>query len=226
MRSATEAKKRRGGRPDPQLRSQRQAEILDAASRVFASEGYAATDIQVVADAAGVGKATVYRHFPSKEELLLSAVERGLCRMRDAVRDASDPVEDPLQRVVVAISSYLKFFDSHPEVAELLLQEHAAFKNRRKPTFIEHRQANIHRWRLLFRDLIASGRVRRVPVEQITNVLSDLAYGTMMTNLIAGRRGAYARQTREIVDILFSGLLTRPRAKASRTRPSAARKHL
>jgi len=47
-----------------------------------------------------------------------------------------------------------------------------------------------------------------MPVEQITNVLGDLVYGTMLTNLLAGRRGVFERQAREIVDTVFNGILS------------------
>jgi len=49
--------------------------ILDAALRVFAQRGYAAARISDVAEAAGVGKGTVYLYFASKEDLLLGVFE-------------------------------------------------------------------------------------------------------------------------------------------------------
>lgn len=205
---AAKPKPARGRPRDPALATRRREEILDAASQVFARQGYACTDIQVIADAIGVGKATVYRYFPSKETLFLATVDCCLRALHESVDAASHSVADPLDRVVRAIVAYLQFFDAHPEFAELLLQEHAAFKDQRKPIYFERREANINRWRELFAGLIADGRIRNMPVEQITNVLGDLVYGTMLTNLLAGRRGVFERQAREIVDTLFHGILS------------------
>ncbi|HEV2309678.1 MAG TPA: TetR/AcrR family transcriptional regulator [Acidimicrobiia bacterium] len=50
--------------------------ILDAALEVFADEGYDAFTMEAVAARAGVGKATVYRRYPGKAELIVSAVSR------------------------------------------------------------------------------------------------------------------------------------------------------
>jgi AcrR family transcriptional regulator len=52
----------------------RDAEILDAALSVLAEEGYEGMTIDMVAARAKAGKATVYRRWSSKEELVIDAV--------------------------------------------------------------------------------------------------------------------------------------------------------
>src|ERR671923_2051869 len=50
--------------------------ILDAAYELFARRGIRAVGIDEVIDRAGVAKATLYRHFPSKDDLVLAFLER------------------------------------------------------------------------------------------------------------------------------------------------------
>lgn len=50
--------------------------ILDAARRLFLEHGYAATSMDVVAQLAGVSKATVYARFESKEQLFAAVIQR------------------------------------------------------------------------------------------------------------------------------------------------------
>lgn len=213
------------GRPrDPALVERRRDEILDGAAKLFAARGYAATDLQIVADALGVGKGTLYRYFPSKERLFLAAVDRGMRKLRECVDVALTAVSDPLEQIVEAMTAYLGFFDDHPELAELLIQERAVFRDRKKPTYFEHREANVGRWRDLFAGLIADGRVREMSVEQITNVFSNLGYGTMFTNFFAGRQKSLQVQAREIVDVVFHGILTeRERSLRGCPSPDAGR---
>ncbi len=62
---------RRPGRP----RSERaDRAIIDAALSVFAESGIEGLCIETVAARAGVGKATIYRRWPGKEDLLLDAI--------------------------------------------------------------------------------------------------------------------------------------------------------
>jgi hypothetical protein len=89
-----------------------------------------------------------------------------------------------------------------------LIQERALFKDRAKPTYQVHREVNAARWHETYRTLIAEGRVRDVPVERITDVVSDLAYGTVFTNYYTGRRKPLEAQARDIVDVVFHGILT------------------
>jgi AcrR family transcriptional regulator len=200
--------KRRPGRPpDKTLQSRRREEILDAAAPVFAEYGYPNTDVQFIADALQVGKGTIYRYFPSKQDLFLAAVDRGMQRLRQAT-DAATAVADPLEALERGITAYLAFFRDHPQYTELLIQERAEFKDRKKQTYFVHREANIGKWRDFFADLIVRGRVREVPVERILDVVGDLVYGTMFTNYFAGRHKPLEAQVRDVLDVLFHGILS------------------
>ncbi|MEJ7584750.1 MAG: helix-turn-helix domain-containing protein [Acidimicrobiales bacterium] len=57
-------------------RDERQASILREAAAAFARSGYAATSMEDVAEACGVTKLIVYRHFGSKEELYRAILQR------------------------------------------------------------------------------------------------------------------------------------------------------
>jgi AcrR family transcriptional regulator len=62
---------RRPGRPRSEQADQA---IIDAAIEVFAESGPDGLNIEQVAARAGVGKATIYRRWPGKEDLLLDAI--------------------------------------------------------------------------------------------------------------------------------------------------------
>ncbi|MFF4308633.1 TetR/AcrR family transcriptional regulator [Streptomyces sp. NPDC001507] len=67
------------------------ARVLDTARAVFGEEGLSAP-MREVARRAGVGPATLYRHFPTKQALILEAFAEQRRACRAAVRDA---LEDP-----------------------------------------------------------------------------------------------------------------------------------
>lgn len=66
---------RKGGRPRKIDGEAMSLHIIEAASRLFAQQGYAATSVEQVVAACGVGKDTVYRRFPSKLALFGGVVE-------------------------------------------------------------------------------------------------------------------------------------------------------
>ncbi len=66
----TAASARRPGRPRSE---QAEQAIIEATLDVFAEQGFEGVCVEAVAARAGVGKATIYRRWPNKEELLLAA---------------------------------------------------------------------------------------------------------------------------------------------------------
>ncbi|GHF05735.1 TetR/AcrR family transcriptional regulator [Pseudolysinimonas yzui] len=110
---------RRGRKRDPE----RDAVILDAALAELAESGYAGMTTDAVAARAGVGKAAMYRRWPSKAELALDAVARldGATIDPDALPDTGslrgdlrailalqDDVDDERRlRVMVGLASML-----------------------------------------------------------------------------------------------------------------------
>jgi len=197
------------GRPaDPEHCARRRDEILEAAVQQFALHGYADTDMQEVADSVQIGKGTIYRYFPSKRELFLATTDQIMRKMRQEIDNQIANVDDPLDRIRRGIRAFLGFFDNQPAFVELLVQERAYFKDRKKPTYYEHLEVNVERWRALYRRLIADGRVRNMPVERITDVISDLVYGTIFTNYFSGRRKSLEAQAQDIVDVVFCGILS------------------
>lgn len=57
-------------------RLERESQMLEVASEIFGNEGYAATNIQVVAERAGISKPLIYNYFGSKEGLFLACLDR------------------------------------------------------------------------------------------------------------------------------------------------------
>jgi AcrR family transcriptional regulator len=206
MTNATVKKSRRP--VDETLRANRNEQILDAAARLFAQHGYADADTQLLADKLRVGKGTIYRYFPSKKALFLAAADRVMRQLREQIDARIKDVADPLDRIAVAIRTFLAFFADNPDFVELLMQERAQFKDRKEPTYFQHRKVNVERWKTLYRQLIADGRIRDMPVERITDVLSDLVYGTMFSNYFTGNQKSFEAQAKDILDIVFYGILS------------------
>lgn len=196
------------GRPrDESLPQRRREEILVAATKLWASKGYPNTDLESVAADLKLAKGTLYRYFSSKEEMFHAAVDRAMQLLQQWISDMTSSVEEPLERIRAAVKAFLTFFDDHPELLELIIQERAEFRNRQDPTFVQYRARNIGPWQKLIEDLMDEGRVRRMPVSRITNVLSCALYGALFTHYYS-RQQPLANAADEILDVTFQGILT------------------
>lgn len=102
-------------RPDRTRRS-----LLDAATLVLSKD--AGASLGEVASVAGVGRSTLYRYFPTREDLIRALVEDALDRVALAITQAAPeqgPVIDALRRIadtVIPLGPSLRFLSAEPEV--------------------------------------------------------------------------------------------------------------
>jgi TetR/AcrR family fatty acid metabolism transcriptional regulator len=81
-------------------RQERQELILQAAEQVFDEKGYRDTSMDEIAARVGIGTATIYSHFSSKEELMVAAIlERGFQRSRQYVEEINATQESATEKL-------------------------------------------------------------------------------------------------------------------------------
>jgi len=128
--------------------------------------------------------------------------------LHESILAAIKEIEDPIDRMLHVINTYLTFFRDQPEVVELMIQERAYFKDREKPTYFENQDKFCSEWQAEYERLVAAGRIRDIPFEKFHEVFSDLLYGTMFTNYFARRQRATIEQAKDIYDIVLHGILS------------------
>jgi AcrR family transcriptional regulator len=188
--------------------------ILGVAIRVFAEHGFAETDVQVIADEAGVGKGTVYRHFGKKEELFLAAADAGMKQLETFVIRAIGGCEDDIELIRGAGLAYAEFFQKRPELVEILIQERAAFRDAIPPTHLVYRQKNRPIFEDAFRRAIDDGVIRNINVRDATSAFANLLYGTVVCGCLEGSTRRLRRMAKDAIDIFLNGVLVEPRKKA------------
>lgn len=103
------------------------AAILDAAERLFAEQGYAATSLTQVGAAAGVSRGTPGYFFRSKAELYQAVLNRSFAEVREAVRAGRERAlassQNPEVVLAGAVSDYFDFLTARPYFVRLIERE-------------------------------------------------------------------------------------------------------
>jgi len=97
-------------RPAVGWRQRRRDRILNAASALFAERPYALVSMDELAEAAEMGKATLYRYFPSKEDLYVAVFELVIDRLAQQLEAAAAQGGGPtvvLTRMIAALTPAL-----------------------------------------------------------------------------------------------------------------------
>jgi AcrR family transcriptional regulator len=182
-------------------------EILETAATMFADRGYDKMDVQKLADQLKIGKGTVYRHFYSKEELFLASANHVIHTLIPETEKAMQSHADPLKKIQVAIQTILSFFETHPEYAELLIQDRAIFKERQDHTFFQYKKEVMAHWKLFFERLIAEKILRPIASEKVLQVFLAFIYGALYVRFFTANQYSLSQLAEDGIDILFRGIL-------------------
>ncbi|WIX76219.1 TetR/AcrR family transcriptional regulator [Amycolatopsis carbonis] len=97
--------------------------IVAAAVEQLAEHGYAGCSVAAVAERAGVAVGTVYRHFPTKAQLVVRVFRQVVTREVEAVREASAGPGEPAERVAAVFETFAARALKAPRLAYALLAE-------------------------------------------------------------------------------------------------------
>jgi len=104
--------------------------ILEAAARVFSGRPFHEVLIDDVATAAGVGKGTIYRYFPTKDDLFFAAILHSFDRLSDALAESLAQETSPRRRLERIAREVLSFSWGRRDLFTLLLNDERRFAKR------------------------------------------------------------------------------------------------
>jgi AcrR family transcriptional regulator len=196
--------------------------ILDAVDVLLAKFGYGKMTVDDVAKQVGIGKGTIYLHFPSKEELVLAHIDRiaeTVVRKLQELAGSSDSIDRRLRRMLVV--RVLQRFDSvahySQNLGDLLSSVRAPLLQRRQTYF--EREASAFEG--LLREGARLGSLDCPDPRATSIVLIQSTNSLLPFNLSArelGRREELENQVGRIADLLIKGLLPSSSRPASWTR--------
>jgi AcrR family transcriptional regulator len=98
----------------------RRKRILDATLALASKGGYDAVQMRAVAERADVALGTLYRYFPSKIHLLVSALARELERVRERTERIPVPGSSPYERLMFILDRITKGLQRDPQLTEAM----------------------------------------------------------------------------------------------------------
>jgi AcrR family transcriptional regulator len=187
--------------------------ILDATDRLLARFGYRKMTVEDIATEAGIGKGTIYLHFTSKEEVVLSHVDRIVDRLKERLREIARSDASAAERLRLMLLTRVLFrFDGIQHYTQSLNDLLAALR----PGLLARRALYFEAEAQIFADVLISGRrsgefdfedenATAHALLQATNGL--LPYSLSTTEL--GERGEVEQRAAGVANLMLRGLLKR-----------------
>ena len=91
----------------------RQLEIIEAAGKILTSSGVRGLTIKNLAKEMDFSESAIYRHFTSKEEIIIAMLEYLARTIDEHLQNAIPITDDPKEKFVAMFQSQFAFFESH-----------------------------------------------------------------------------------------------------------------
>ncbi len=139
--------------------------LLDFATQVFATVGFARATVAQIIAKAGMSRATFYEHFVDLLDVLAQVYERGANVGYTLVAHQGRAETDPLAQVRAGLGAYFSVVAAYPEVAHVMFQEYPAAK---REFAVRYQQDSMRYGALLHESLVAAhaqGLIAKAPTE-------------------------------------------------------------
>ncbi|EKF74117.1 transcriptional regulator [Alcanivorax hongdengensis A-11-3] len=183
----------------------RRARILISAQEVFATEGFRSAEVKTIAERAGVGKATIYKFFASKDALLLTIVEENLNQIRDLILAALLSDVAPLQRLETLCRHVARFLENNQDFSRVLIQEAGDFMGDIQRQYLALMEQNLPVADAFFSELRKDGYFVALPTRDTILMMINLVVGTTYTWALTGE-GSLEQQASDYMQVLIRGL--------------------
>jgi AcrR family transcriptional regulator len=196
--------------PRRDWRQERRQKILTAAAELFGANPYDSVQMRDVAARAEVGKPTLYRYFPSKEELFLEVFKSGLDRLDSEVAAILNDREQPRRSLERLLEALLNALGGQVAALRLLTDDQSTVMRRWRNEFRRRRRPFVEAARTILEQGIASGEFRSVDLEAVPSMLIGMVRGGLVgTDRLPRERFAAA-----VIDLVVHALSARSQKAA------------
>lgn len=163
--------------------------LLDAAERRFAQQGFAATTIKDIAEAAQLNSALLYYYFANKEDLYHEVLRRRISSLAADVAPALQAPVAPLEAIRRFVQAYVSFLLLHPELPALMQREILDHNAKHAlPEIQASAGVMLRRFAEIIRHGQKSGDFRPDidPVHAVVSIIGQVVYAFMAQPIIQG----------------------------------------
>src|SRR5882724_8062744 len=206
---------------DADLVERRRAQIVEAATRLVARQGFAKTVVRDIAEEANISVGLVYEYVRSKEDILFLIYEHWSKVWQEGLEKALSKGEDPLEQLASVINFLVSVSDKHSEVAHLFYREPGHLTENGRELAKNFERDMVERIAATIESAVAGGFLRPEtdPVVLATSLIL-LAHGWVLKGYILHRGRSASAYAASVAETVVQGWATPSGRKAWERRAS------
>jgi len=194
-----------------QRSAQTKKSIMEAATSLFAREGYESTGVAEICERAGVSKGAFYYHFESKEAVFLALIDTWLNTLEVTLNDVTYQAKSVPDGLLEMAGMMQPIFENNQFFMGLFLElwTHANRNEKvRQATIAPYRRFEETFTRLIKRG-IEEGTLENIEPEIAGQLLLSLSSGLFLQASLETEQGNWGNKLQESIEILLNGMKRR-----------------
>lgn len=196
-----------------QIKTEKQQRIIESAIRLFAEKGFSNTSTAEIAKAAGVSEGTIFKHYGTKDQLLLSVIVPFIKDFLPVM--AQEMLKETLSEQTTTFEQFLRdllknrvaFLTENKEVFQVFIKE-VIYREELSKELIPHFLKQLPQvFTPIVEQFKESGELIDLPVERIFNILITLLSGFFISRfLLLDNYIIREDEIEEVVQFVMNGL--------------------
>lgn len=187
--------------------------ILAAAQEVFSQKGFHQATMDEIAERADVGKGTLYRHFPSKENLFHQLVQIRLKELEAEAERVLDSEDDVLSMIEKYLCIYFDFFDRNQGLYRVMVHEHPDLNERLQDLYVEKIMRRIPRLKRKIREARLQNVLKDVNFHTVFHGAMGFIHGVIQRWLAQDCTYSLVKELPAVKEVLFYGFVQKPKTR-------------
>jgi len=159
-----------------------------------------------IAAEAGIGKATIYHHFPDKQAIVMALLQKNIARMDEALQLVRAE-DDPRERIRVAATASVNFLFESADIMQIVRREVPGGRDQMQSEFLDFFQEYMALLADAIRRGTKQGIFRAVDPTDAARVLMTMIQGTFaMAYLSGGHPQSSQEAAAALLDVYFQGI--------------------
>ncbi|WP_051338784.1 TetR/AcrR family transcriptional regulator [Sulfuricella denitrificans] len=190
---------------------ERQEEIVQVAIDLAAKSGAESVTTQDMADALGLTQGAIFRHFPTKDDIWLAAINWVRRRLISVVEAAAARSENPLEALEGIFLAHISFVAKHPAIPRLVFSDYLLRRDSRLKQLIQETITGYESRIAGFLDQAKAAGLARPDLDEgsaATLFIGMIQGLVLQSNIFSGRR-SLLDEAKKVFPIYLNGIRSR-----------------
>ncbi|MDR3718622.1 MAG: TetR/AcrR family transcriptional regulator [Bryobacteraceae bacterium] len=185
------------------------SEILEAARKTFAVQGFAATTMDAIAEQAHIAKGTLYLYFPSKRDIYLAALRQGIRSLNDDTTRKVAAKNGVLDKLRTFVTTRVEYFEQNREFFLIYHSEIGNFlphPGKQGGEVSELYLEQAHSLESILREAAEQGEVRDLRPDSTAFAVCDLTRGVIVQRMLGWSKAELQDDIDHLIDVIWRGI--------------------